>query len=297
MPAEQLQAQIENVRDLRSVVKTMKALAAVSIRQYQTAVESLLDYHRTVETGLQFVLQAPNWDSDRDPNLIDKASTASGDTLVAIVFGSDRGLCGQFNEKVARLADEKLTDFPEENLFIAAVGDRVSLPLQAQKRQISARFSVPNSIAGITDRVRELLVSLQNWRSEKNVRRVLLFYNRSRSGSAYEPQQFSLLPLNENWLRELQERDRPSSGLPSFYGDRAAMFSALIREHLFVSLYRAFAESLASENASRLSSMQAAEKNIRERLDDLTSQYRRQRQSAITSELLDIASGFEALTD
>ncbi|PVE33232.1 F0F1 ATP synthase subunit gamma, partial [Enterococcus faecalis] len=66
-------------------------------------------------------------------------------------------------------------------------------------------------------------------------------------------------------------------------------------EHLFVSLFRAFAESLASENAARLVSMQAAERNIEERLDELHKLYHHQRQNAITSELLDIISGFELL--
>jgi F-type H+-transporting ATPase subunit gamma len=73
------------------------------------------------------------------------------------------------------------------------------------------------------------------------------------------------------------------------------LLSALIRQYLFVALHRATVESLASENAARLSSMQAAEKNIEERLTDLTAEYRQQRQNSITGELLDIVSGFEAL--
>jgi len=63
----------------------------------------------------------------------------------------------------------------------------------------------------------------------------------------------------------------------------------------FISLFRAFAESLASENASRLASMQGAERNIQEQLSELTMQYHQQRQMSITEELLDIVSGFEAL--
>jgi F-type H+-transporting ATPase subunit gamma len=62
-----------------------------------------------------------------------------------------------------------------------------------------------------------------------------------------------------------------------------------------MALFRAHAESLASENASRLASMQAAENNIEEKIDDLAARYRRRRQSAITEELLDVVSGFEAL--
>ena len=88
-----------------------------------------------------------------------------------------------------------------------------------------------------------------------------------------------------------------SKSLPIFRMDGDKIFSSLIREYLFVSLYRAFAESLASENASRLASMQNAEKNIEEQLLDLHVQFHRTRQMTITEELLDIVAGFEALQE
>ena len=75
------------------------------------------------------------------------------------------------------------------------------------------------------------------------------------------------------------------------------MFSHLFRQYLFVSFYRAFAQSLAGENAARLMAMQAAEKNIMELEEELQARFREQRQAGITSELLDIISGFEALND
>ena len=71
----------------------------------------------------------------------------------------------------------------------------------------------------------------------------------------------------------------------------------MIRQYLFVSIFRAFAESSAAENAGRLASMQGAEKNIEAQLSDLNMQYHRQRQMSITEELLDIVSGFEALKE
>ena len=75
------------------------------------------------------------------------------------------------------------------------------------------------------------------------------------------------------------------------------LLSHLVRQYLFVSLFRACAESLASENASRIAAMQAAEKNIEERLDEFQDAFNKMRQSAITEELLDIVAGFEALRD
>ena len=76
---------------------------------------------------------------------------------------------------------------------------------------------------------------------------------------------------------------------------REQTLRALVREYLFVSLFRACAESLASENASRLAAMQRAEKNIDELLEDLNRTFHRLRQSGIDEELFDVVSGFEAL--
>jgi F-type H+-transporting ATPase subunit gamma len=84
--------------------------------------------------------------------------------------------------------------------------------------------------------------------------------------------------------------------LPEVIGGGTATLRALIREYLFVSLFRACAESLASENASRLAAMQRADKNIDELLQDLTGTFHRLRQSGIDEELFDVISGFEALS-
>ena len=76
----------------------------------------------------------------------------------------------------------------------------------------------------------------------------------------------------------------------------ACALRALLREYLFVSLFRACAESLASENASRLAAMQRADKNIDELLENLNGKFHRLRQAGIDEELFDVISGFEALS-
>jgi F-type H+-transporting ATPase subunit gamma len=85
--------------------------------------------------------------------------------------------------------------------------------------------------------------------------------------------------------------------LPEIMGSKTETLRALIREYLFVSLFRACAESLASENASRLAAMQRADKNIDELLEDLNRTFHRLRQSGIDEELFEVISGFEALRE
>jgi len=126
---------------------------------------------------------------------------------------------------------------------------------------------------------------------------VVLFYARPVSGAWYRIRGVRLLPVDEEWINGLRARRWPTHVAPMFTMDQAQLFQSLIHEYLFVSLFRAFAESLASENASRLASMQVAEKNIEDRLRVLTAESRQLRQETITSELLDSIAAFEALRD
>jgi F-type H+-transporting ATPase subunit gamma len=123
-----------------------------------------------------------------------------------------------------------------------------------------------------------------------------LFYNRPTSGAVYAPIHQQLLPLDAPWRRRLGELPWPTGFWPEVLGGGTMTLRALLDEFLFVSLFHACAESLASENASRLAAMQRADRNIDELLADLRGRFHRLRQSSIDEELFDVISGFEALS-
>jgi F-type H+-transporting ATPase subunit gamma len=286
---ESLKRKIQSAQDLLGVVKTMKALAAVSIRQYQRAVESLAEYNRTVEMGLQIVLKQSRQSFEQ--------RGGSKARLGAIIFGTDQGLCGQINSIIVSHALEEMDrlGIKREDRIVIAVGMRAADILEDMGQRVTETLTTPGSTAGITPMVQDIILFLEDWRFRKQVEKMYLFYNQYISGATYRPYTLRLLPAHEEWLKNLEKKKWESRTLPIFTMDWEKIFRALIREYLFVSLYRAFAESLASENASRLASMQSAEKNIEERLEELHGQFHRQRQMTITEELLDIVSGFEAL--
>jgi F-type H+-transporting ATPase subunit gamma len=288
---ESLKRRIKSAGDLLSVVKTMKALAAVSIRQYQKAVESLDDYNRTVEMGLQIVLK------ERMGAMM-QSKKAVVKRMGAIIFGSDQGLCGQLNEQISVFALDNIKEagVKKENRKVLAVGARVADYVEDAGQSIDELLATPSSTAGITALVQEIIMIIEEWHFKQNVDHFMLFYNKYVSGANYHPYQVQLLPVNRDWLKEIARKKWDSKTLPIYRMDGDKIFSSLIREYLFVSLYRAFAESLASENASRLASMQNAEKNIEEQMLDLHVQFHRTRQMTITEELLDIVAGFEALS-
>jgi F-type H+-transporting ATPase subunit gamma len=292
-----LRRKIGGAGDLQSVVRTMKAVAASSIGQYEKSVAALSDYYRTVELGLGACFR-----QDGPSRLLTEPQRpAAAVDAGAVVFGSDQGLVGQFNDVVADYAVTTLKALPGTP-EVWAVGERVHARLTEAGLPPAGIFTVPSSVNAITPLVGQILVECEARQGESEGAELYLFYNRPTSGAVYAPVSQRLLPLDETWRRSLAELPWPTKTLPEVMGDAAATLRALvtlralIREYLFVSLFRACAESLASENASRLAAMQRAEKNINELLEDLNRTFHRLRQSGIDEELFDVVSGFEALS-
>ena len=287
---ESLRRKLGSAGDLQSVVRTMKAMAASSIGQYERSVRALADYDRTVEIGLGACLREtqPAAPSSEPSGRTDAAAVG------AVVFGSDQGLVGRFNEVVADEAIEALGALPGKTQ-VWAVGERVHARLADAGLTLVGLFAVPGSVNAIAPLVGRILVESEAQQSARGVTELHLFYNRPTTGATFAPARQRLLPLDEEWRGKLAKLPWPTKQRPEVMGGSTATLRALIGEHLFVSLFRACAESLASENASRLAAMERADKNIDELLETLHGDFHRLRQSGIDEELFDVVSGFEAL--
>jgi F-type H+-transporting ATPase subunit gamma len=282
---ESLRRRIQGAQDLYGIIRTMKTLAAASIRQFEQAVEAVDVYTHTVDTGLRIVLQ------DQSLQMENMLKRQNGRTL-AVIFGTDQGMCGQFNENIISFA---LMDSANTKAKKIIVGQRAGPRVEEAGSSFEKLFPVPSSVDGINPAVQSLLLEINLWRERASVDRVILYYNRPGSGSSYKPVRVQLIPVDMSLFRAPVQELCPSRSLPMYTMEQKHLLSRLVSQYLFAQLYRAYAESLASENASRLMTMQAAEKNIEERLDELNAEYHGKRQDSITSELLDIVSGVEAL--
>lgn len=287
---EALGKRISTTEDLQSIVRTMKSLSAVSIRQYDQAVIALRQYYRTIEMGLQVVLQ-------RERPLPRETERRDGPTI-AVLFGSDHGLCGRFNHQIVQFARHEMRAHGgsgEDVLYLVA-GARAASRLEAAGERVEECFVLPGSVEGLTEIAHSLLLEIDKWRTQMSAARVHLYHNMRSEGATASPHSVRLLPLDARWLRRLAERRWGSRAIPTCSMNTEAIFAALVRQHLYVGLFRAGAESAASEHATRLAAMQAAERNIEEHLGEMHAAYRRKRQDSITEELLDVVAGFETLT-
>jgi F-type H+-transporting ATPase subunit gamma len=226
--------------------------------------------------------------------MVDRKRQSDAGAIGVVVFGSDQGLVGQFNDVVADYAIKTLAALPGKP-EVWAVGERVHARLAEAGLAMMGLFSVPNSVTAITPLVGRIQIESEVHREKSQCARVYVFHNRPKSGSLYEPVSQRLLPLDAQWQADLAKVRWPTGNLPQILCNNDATLRALIREYLFISLFRACAESLSSENASRLAAMERADKNIDQLLENLLGTFHRLRQSGIDEELFDVISGFEAL--
>lgn len=286
---ESLSGMLETTGDIQSIVRTMKSLSAVSIRQYEQAEAAMSRFEATIDLGLTALLM----DNHARGLPLPDTALGTGSRRGLIVIGSDRGLCGRYNEIVSRHAETHLED---PTAVLAVIGARAAARLEASGHPADRVFMQPGSVAGLHPFVQSVILEIDRWTREAGVGHVRLVHNRREGRSRAVPVERTLLPVSESYLEGLLQAGWDGPGQPFFRADPDRLLSWLVRQRLFVVLYRAMAEALASEHATRLAAMQSAERNIEERRADLNTAYRQKRQETITRELLDVVSGFEAVS-
>jgi F-type H+-transporting ATPase subunit gamma len=284
---------IASAHDLSTIVRSMKALASSSIGQYERAVLSLVPYQRTVELGLSTCLQrlrpAPDQRADHlEPR--DSGARAS------ILFGSDQGLVGAFNEVLFEFSRRESSSVQGVDARVWTIGERMhELAADATLPNV-VPLALPGSAGAIGRLIDQLLIEIELARERYRVTAVDIYHNRPTDEGGYAPIRIELLPLDDVWRARLLALPWPARNRPEVVGDVETALRGFVREYLFVSLFRACAESLASDNASRLASMQRAEKNIKTIYESLVLRFQRSRQESIDEELFEVVSGYDALS-
>ncbi len=285
-----LERKISSTEDMSSIVTTMKSLAAVNVRLFETARLSLEAQVDVLERGFQVAFAGGALPGGLD--LGGPSQDGEGESLY-LIFGSAQGMCGQFNDHLAVYVDREVQR-QERGPTMLVIGERIAGSLAGMGYYAHQTVPAESSIGGVTELIYELLEKIENARA-RGVRQVFIFHNEAATKMSHRPTHRQILPLDEVWLSILRRETWPGPTLPQAMTSTPHLLEELVTNYLFTVLYLGALESLAGENAARLSSMQAAEKNIEEQLEDLQREHNRRRQSEITEELLDIVSGYTAL--
>lgn len=296
-----IRKRITSVKSTQKITKAMKMVAAAKLRRAQHAVQSARPYAREIARLLGDVSARSVGESDllsASPLFASRESVASKTLLV--LFTSDRGLCGAFNASAVKTA---IATIAEEK----AAGRVVDVVVYGRKGRdlLNAKGITP--VAVETDLVKWTLDTLRTQSTQwieryaaGEVDRVLLIFNRFVSA-------ISQVPTVKTYLPFALSEDQAGSGQSAhvaqttqidyeYEPNKAAFVSDLINRSLFSTFQIAYLESLASELGARMSAMDSATKNAGELIRNLTLEYNRARQAAITLELMDIVNGAESLS-
>ena len=277
---QSLKKSLNSARNLYTIVNTMKLHATTNINQFQQAADASMQYRQVLNKALSVVM--------KKREMPEEVLRPNEGKTIHVVFSSDHGLCGSFNERITDYAKERMMN---ESILLV-VGEQGVRRLE--EYEVVEFFSVPQSVDGITSSVQYLLSELDELRETEKVKEIYLHYNRSTGRQGFREHSEKLFPLDLKKIRK-EDVNWKSGAQPTYYMSGERLLSDLLKQYYFITLFRTFCYSLVTENESRIASMTSAKKNIEERMEDLEMKYKRLRQDSITEEIRDITSGFHVL--
>ncbi|BEH13133.1 F0F1 ATP synthase subunit gamma [Marinobacter shengliensis] len=283
---EALTRQSDTLTSIRGIVHTMKTLSAINATPYEHAARSIEAYHQAILRGFAAFAYRTGGITLRQDDALEH---------LVIVFGSDHGLCGNYNEVLAKAVQQHCQRTMAGKQRLLCIGAQMNDALDDQTLAPEAVLLPPASADGIGRLAGDIVTRIDRFSRGQPLHHLavtLAFTQRGEHGTR-EPTLQSLLPLEPSLLQPEKQWD--SRALPDYTMEADALLSSLIRSHIFASVFRASAEAMVTENSARLALMQQAEQSVDERIEDVTGELRSVRQDEITNELMDVIIGFEAL--
>ena len=288
---KEVKNRISSVKSTRQITSAMKMVASAKLHKAQGRIENMLPYQRKLNEILTNFLST---DATIESPYTDERPVGR---VAIVAFSSNSSLCGAFNSNVAKMLERTLEEYQSlgwENIQIYPVGKKVE---EAVKK---LGFVPQGSYQEMADKpsymqAYELAGTLMKEFLEGRVDKVELIYHHFKSTGSQILTRDEYLPINLDKVAE--EATESTAGKSSFNNDyivepsAARLITELLPKVLSQKIYTVLLDSNTSEHAARMLAMQAATDNANELIQDLTKQYNKSRQQAITNELLDIIGG------
>ena len=285
---KEIKGRISSVKSTQKITSAMKMVSSAKLRMAQNRIENFLPYQQHLTDIMSHFLSS---ETDYTSPLSIKREVNS---VAIVVISSNSSLCGAFNSNIIKLLNQTIKSYshiPKEKIYIYPIGKKAEDAVKKDGRTIQGSFiklmDKPNF-----DGAKSIADSLIADFLDKKIDKVEMLYNHFKNTGVQVLAQEQFLPI------EFQHRQDVAGKFSADYivePDKHSILEALIPKSLRSKLYAGILDSSAAEQAARTVAMQMATENANEILSDLTIQYNKQRQQVITSELLDIIGGSEAL--
>jgi F-type H+-transporting ATPase subunit gamma len=275
----EIQGHIGSMGELRDIVGAMRSLAGMRVQEAQHALPGARRYTEAMSAAIGGALLLA-------PPPPEEAPDRGGRAFILCM--AEHGFVGGFNERLAEAAEGALA--PQDALFV--LGSRGAAHLLEVGRQMQWMRPMATRLAGAPETIRLLSNELYARAARKEISRIDVMFARYRQGGPPTIELRHVLPLDLADFSAKESRQKPLSNLKP-----QALLEKLMLEYVFALLTEAAVESIASENAARFAAMESAHDGVSAKLDKLRQDERQARQSEITTELLDLITGAEALKE
>ena len=287
---KELKDRIASVKSTQKITKAKKMVAAAKLRRAQMAAEAARPYAAQMEKVMSSLASKVSIDENSSKLL---AGTGKSETHLLVVATSDRGLCGAFNANIvkeARAKAEKLLGEGKKVLFYMVGRKGIPIIKRFYPGQILKHFDTSNVKAPGFEEAKAIAEDLTALVEEGKFDVAHLFYGKFRSALVQEPtvQQIIPIAIEDGAIAE-------STGAVEYEPDEEEILAALLPRNLTTQIFGALLENNASQQGASMTAMDNATRNAGDLIDNLTIIYNRSRQAAITTELIEIIAGAEAL--
>lgn len=285
-----IRTRIGSVKSTRKITKAMNLVATARLRKAQQAITELRPYALKVLDVLSRV--AARAQQDDEEKLHPLLDVREPDHAMLVVLTSDRGLAGAFNANVCKAAHNKWKELAAEGVNVSFVVIGRKGRKYFEKRGAEIRYDFTDVFGELTlERAQDIarLIIREYVESDEELDLVFFVYNEFKSRLTQEVVLEQVLPILPT------ELDEDELGDYEYEPNKEELLERTLPMYVEVELYRALLESVAAEHAARSNAMSAATDNASDMIDKLTLEYNRARQAAITTELMEIIGGAEAL--
>lgn len=273
---------IKSVKSIQQVTKAMKLVAAAKMRKAQERMEQARPYEENLANMISSLIS--NIDESSSPLFQSKKSKRE----LLIVVTSDRGMAGAFNANIIRKAEERVILLGKENLDLFFIGKKGSDHFKSRGYDIVDSYNDFWNDLNFTDAMK-FSSDVINKFLESDIGKVNVVYNWFRNVAVQEARFENFLPI------AFENKSNFSNDDQLFEPSKKMIVKSLIPRHLNFQIWKYLLESYASEQAARMVAMDNATENGQELIKDLTLDFNKARQAAITKEMLEIVGGAEAL--
>ncbi len=286
----ELKVRIKSVGNIRQITRAMEMVATTKLRRFQDRAVASGPYSEEIEKLVQS-LAASALSGDEVPPLFQERK---GNKTGILLITSDRGLCGAYNANIFSLLRRVVKEQKGRDLSFYVVGKKGHSLVKKMGWKMEAYLEDPPlELIGYREAARISRFLSQEFASGK-VDEMRVVYTRFLSMAKYKPTEFKLLPLSAEKTTTKEEGGYQSH--PLLEPSEEAIFDRLVPKYLETRIFNLLMESLTSEYASRMVSMKSATDAAGEMQADLRKVFNRARQERITTELLDIVGGAEAIS-